>query len=420
MKKCSLLLLAAIVMISGCDKIEQSGSLYSRAKGEKVVFGSLNPHADLQTKASYTGDMTGNVERINWEIGDVIAIFCSQIDNNDPFKYKVNAFTSSGSVSTATLSPVYPARVMEWGDNGTYTFFASSLGLSETLIDQTGTARFTLPSVQTGTRDTDNGDIIYKVNPNYMLMTAKTVVEKTSPDPAEAVNLSFLFLPTALEISLSGSSEGTAADAGVTIKEIELSSSSDGACLSGTFDADISSQNSSSSPVVFPTITSVPVVANPSVKMSFGGESGETVPAGKKLTFTYMMCPSADLTKLTLKITILDDGIPTIKKAALSDHGTHITLSKHKKTRLIGVMVPAGIQWTLITDPSIDYWNGGPAVDVPVSPETEIGFSTFITPWINDSETGVSLEREQENGFGTSFNPWTDGSSTGVTLEQNS
>ena len=139
------IVLGGIILLAGCQKdgtTSKAGSLVKFTAG-------LKPAA---TRTSYSGEVTNNFERINWEEGDEIVIWSDKaVDRNNTSanyaSYAISSPQASGVKSTASLNSLTDGNGLIWVDGEeTYKFWGSSPAISGTPV--AGKASFTIPAAQ--------------------------------------------------------------------------------------------------------------------------------------------------------------------------------------------------------------------------------------------------------------------------------
>ena len=343
-----LLASSAILLLVSCGRIDSFEGLYSRAKGEEIVFGVSSNGGGVFTKSVYSGEEIAqdskNYERIDWVEGEELSLACAQVSDIKTFKYEVVSVESSGIQSKAGITHDAGDEGLRWGDDGDYYFYAQSP--ASTTLMTSGHAQFVLPKNQTGAGSWNSGNTKYTVapNPDYMHMTSYSVVTKNGSTPAPPVDLPFSMLPTVIEFTLSG-------EADMAVKNIGLISSQ---YLTGRSEVDIASQaKSTESPKPeFPecTITSsTPEFKEAWLSMTSDGSPVE-IEKGQSLTGTLFMNPN-DITQLSFCITTKDDDAETyttFKTSLKYKDGDWLKFEAHKKYRIKGVIVPENVLWEII------------------------------------------------------------------------
>lgn len=355
-----LVVLSAVMLSASCDRMDSFEGLYSRAKGEEIVFGVSNSNGGVFTKSEYSGEEieqdSKNYERIDWVEGEELSLACAQVSDIKTFSYEVASVETDGTFSYAGITHDASDEGLRWGDDGDYYFYAQSPE-SDNLLTS-GHTHFIIPKDQTGTGSWDNGNTKYTVaaNPDYMHMTSYSVVTKNGSTPAPPVDLPFTMLPTVIEFTLSG-------EAGMAVKNIGLVSTQ---YLTGRSEVNIASQaKSTQSPKPeYPecTITS----STPEFKeawlstMTTGGSPVE-IAEGKSLTGTIFLNP-CNISNLSFCITIKDDDAETyttFKTSLKYASGEWLKFDAHKKYRIKGVVIPEAIEWDVEGTIFVTAWTNG-------------------------------------------------------------
>ena len=380
---------AALILMS-CGRIDSFEGLYSRAKGEEIVFGVSSSNGAVFTKSTYSGEEIPSggksLERIDWVEGEKLSLACAKVENIKTFSYKVASVETDGTFSYAGITHDASDEGLRWGDDGDYYFYAQSP--ESTNLTVYGTTIFNLPKDQTGTGSWNSGNTKYTVaaNPDYMHMTSYSVVTKNGSAPAPPVDLPFTMLPTVIEFTLSG-------EAGMTVKNIGLVSTQ---YLTGESHVDIASQaRSTESPKPeYPecTITS----STPEFKEAWlSTMTAEGFPVeiaeGKSLTGTIFLNP-CDISHLSFCITTKDgdaDTYTTRKTSMKYVSGDWLKFDAHKKYRIKGVIVPDGVEWIINYDPTVQSWDKD---DESINPLPEVGEKPFVTSWDSGMDENLDMQ----------------------------
>jgi hypothetical protein len=330
-KKALLLMVAALALATGCQKIRS---------GANVTFRVTSGEA--ATRTAYSGiDGDGNpvgagstYERIDWSDGDWIGIYCAQATRlyGNPSllaDYSILSHEAkSNTVSSAEIGPAGDPNGLQWG-SGEHKFYAvypspNSPQFTDTekekvSLDGSSFKGFT-PAAQTLTQK--GSTAVWLPQMQYAWMFARTVVSQ----PQTAVNLSFEPEFTAIEFSI-----GTGDNTRVDLSSFTLSTTASGYALAGEFTI----------PVETATTESTFTWANTSqsVTIDFTGLPGGklTVQQGTPFVFTVLLLPRE---VKNLWITFTGDQIGTRKLAISDGSGNTLVFQGRHKYRLYGFSFP--------------------------------------------------------------------------------
>lgn len=356
-------LLSAVTLLSlgSCEK----KATYHFRGGDEVRFTIGSNSAE--TKAAYSGqtNAAGDIERIDWQEGDTIRIYCEAVSEPSE-KYTDYVVTeveeSTDEISTATIQGTGKVG-LRWNETPEveHTFYAvypspDASGVAESIEKNVVTAN--LPAVQGGKL---KGNVVEPDMKN-MLMTAKSKLYTTSVDipEGEDVFLSFTPLTTAIEFTVTN---GTAAD--MSLKSVELSSASK--ALNGAFTVDMDVTGIAAGSTTKPADESLTVTYKHSypaasadatadasadarrVSIDLASASGdasavEVAPNGT-LTFTFFVIPTSDLEDLTFKFVKSDDSSLSMRLGYTD--GSGLFFPKHAKSKVKGLVLPDKVQWTI-------------------------------------------------------------------------
>lgn len=364
--KTTLLLLAGILLLAGCQKEGRLGN----DKGLIRFSAASAP----ETKTAYSGVLdNANYERIDWKLNDVIRIWSPDAydryhENGENEKhyadYKVSkvlnpegrlskaeivnsdiTFDSNGNqVGVPNPSAVDNVNGLVWGDAGTYRFYAS----------YPVTANGTMGTI-TGSIDADQGAGDPEVNmPRYGYLTAATKVTTSSTitqiNQDKFVTLEFEPAFTAFELSFESQ------DGPLKVTQVEISSTSTD--LSGSFAVKYT-ENASGATTPFTKAFQFDQSGSGRVYAKLG-TSGVEVSPGHPQTITLFALPK-DQTDLTLTFTVIADNVEDTRSLKLSyakdftdeagvSHtaGESVGFAACKKHRLINIKMPNKIWRTIL------------------------------------------------------------------------
>lgn len=150
----------ALMAIVGCTSLPRVG--------EPIQISPYVSQED-ETRVSYSGEWSGNLERINWEIGDIIRISQEYNGAVTEALYRIKSFTNSGYRSQAQVEPVNDP-LMYLGE-GTYVYRGYYPGTAEHLNQDVYT--FSVSATQTSDVKND----LFMVVANYSLNNEKVKLE---------------------------------------------------------------------------------------------------------------------------------------------------------------------------------------------------------------------------------------------------
>ena len=364
--KTTLLLLAGILLLAGCQKEGRLGN----DKGLIRFSAASAP----ETKTAYSGVLdNANYERIDWKLNDVIRIWSPDAydryhENGENEKhyadYKVSkvlnpegrlskaeivnsdiTFDSNGNqVGVPNPSAVDNVNGLVWGDAGTYRFYAS----------YPVTANGTMGTI-TGSIDADQGAGDPEVNmPRYGYLTAATKVTTSSTitqiNQDKFVTLEFEPAFTAFELSFESQ------DGPLKVTQVEISSTSTD--LSGSFAVKYT-ENASGATTPFTKAFQFDQSGSGRVYAKLG-TSGVEVSPGHPQTITLFALPK-DQTDLTLTFTVIADNVEDTRSLKLTyaqnftddagvahTKGEYINFTACKKHRIVNIKMPNKIWRTIL------------------------------------------------------------------------
>lgn len=382
-----ILLLFAVLLLS-CSKDSDHKTIRFRA------LTSGHP----TTRTSFTGATAteGGVtrERVQWEVGDLIHIYCPQAcllddENVHSSDYAVSEASASGSESIATIVPYAADNALQWG-SGDHLFYAVSpspatAGMADNMSigpgEETGGVRVCcfIPATQDLTWDDAGGNWVGSPDMHYAYLYASA----TCP-LASSVNLLFCPMYTAFEIQVDNSDYQD-----IHLESFSLSTAADR--VAGWFGID--------------GVAGAETVSSASEEQVISIAIGKEVPKSSSLTFTFFALPQT-LDQLTLSFTGTE--IHT-RSLALKDADGFLQFAPGKKYKLSGLSFPEisdisaggeGISWTgglsvtdLATGESLD-WTGGSGPVSSGGQDVSWGNSAL------DGATGETVSWDAHSQFG--------------------
>ena len=377
--KSILALALAVIAVSSCQE-KMKGFGFS--KGEAVKFSVGTAGSSTDTKATYAGNTTtlGEKERIDWEEGDLIRIYCAQASEPETQSadYKVtDDITPSGALSKAHIECAGGVG-LRWG-TGDHYFYAvypspASGGIATEITGKDVAA--TLASEQ-GYKDASSAEGSWTVTPDlkWMLMTAKSGPYKEEdgiPSGKENVFLDFHPLTTAVKFTVTNGTTSA-----MPIKKVMLISKA--SKISGTFSVDLDASPSADG--YLPT-GGTPAGTEVSIDLSAKSIS---LAAGKSLTFTFFLAPTQDIDDLTFRF--YKDGTNYMQTRLGYTDGSGVNFPRCKKTTVKGIMLPEGVQWTVKygsleqSTLAVSKWNKGIDEELALKPkESDMNFIDLGLP----------------------------------------
>ena len=351
-----LLLAAGILSLAGCQKT----GITSTVSGDNTIrFGASSVAG---TKTAYSGEnasgtavQSGQVERIDWAVDDVLRIYSDNaahryLTSQHFADYKVTSVTPDGRNSNAEIAPATEYNGMKnglvWGDQpGSYTFWG--------VYPSTNCPDGASGTFKLYIKDKQDGDAANVKTYGFLTATAAATIEendfdanrivKTKKNGGTKKDVTLAFEPafTAFEIEL------VSKDAAITINSFTLSSESKS--LAGDFT------------VSYNGTTRTCADANaPAVKAITVEDLGEIAPAtadvaAKTVKFTIFAQPQT-FNDLKISLAINVSGSAQTRSLKLTKDGEGVEFPACKKHRLKGVALPSEL-WNIYYAPfSVDEW----------------------------------------------------------------
>ena len=375
----ALSLLAGMALMStACEPISGGG------EGKTVTF-TASSKGHVGTKAAYSGAITNNYERINWEEGDILRVYSPQLKSrplspgDDPEDYDnfsdyvVKSASNSGSVSTATVENRY-GNGLYWPDNFTGTADFYAIYPATACRGDFWVFPVTVPATQTLEW---NGNTAQPKSDIFMLART-TGVSKNS-----RVDLDFVPVLTAFEIHLKCDQEVTDVKnlTGLSLQSADSPTETGnpgavaGTCLFNLQNGNVSFESPTSSVSVDLT--------------------GKTISKDQEIVFTLFALPH-NLTNMSLSVSYLD-GTETVTRTFALDYsnGTPVTFVSGKKYIMKGIAMKD--VWTFSVDLGLE------VVDWMVGGTNTIDYSDAVTTTafnFSSSEyqnVGVTIDNENWN-----------------------
>ena len=396
---------AVTLLFAGCVR-----ETMDTQAGQPVRFGA---HAEpsVITRASYSGVVTpSNVERIDWEDGDMVRIMSDEVTTSPKGKcydYDLIPSTGAGGAGYASAEPHGDARGFVRG-RGARTYWAcypspSSTspgiqGVLDMFIDN-GSAVVTavIPANQSAHGAKQGADGYYYANMDLAYMVAASPIS----DGAE-VTLPFTSIVTTFYVTLLNTTGATA-----TLKKVSLSSES--GPLNGKYRArldnvtapgagrncDVSYTFLSGSSYA----SSLPrTESNSTVYAKFDGLE---IPPGSSVTVALFTIPHGDVTGLTLSVTT-DETETVHLPLKYADGGHFISFARERKHNISNAQMPAVTYEISVMDASaatgigrLEYDRSGAARSFSVVSTKTVGGVPYAAPWkaqVKVADTGVDAD----------------------------
>lgn len=344
-------LVSTAILLAGCQENELVKPKETWHKGDNVEFrarAGYENNGGSDTRTVYTGEtyeFDGKTyERVDWEEGDQIRIFCKEAQNPaegvNYSDYKIVRHENATGKDYGYLERVNANGSLQWGDPSKehtfYAFYPSPAQNSQ--LEMSGDkVKGVVPMEQTPLEitSTNDKDFVAKPNMNYAFMTAKAVMK---PGSGNEVNLSFKSMVTALELELQGPDQQT-----VELTDIRISSDTEN--LTGSFTCDLDKVATDGYPDC--TILSTTVdrhTVNVSLVDKKTGNPFRLI-GGQTLKVTVFLLPLDDYKVLKISLQTAKG----IKSHDLKDNsGSPMVIKSHLKNLVQNIQVPSSFsanQW---------------------------------------------------------------------------
>lgn len=379
-------MMAICVALAGCEREWNHDGF-----GEPVRFSAMTRSSNI-TKTVYSGDKytSENLERIDWENGDLIRIISNEVSapSGKYADYTITLKENSDQYSYASAAPSGSDHGLIWGD-GVHTFYSmypapSATGAQSGLdlsIDGSGngvvTASLPVDQSFTTTRSSRNEDYYGDMLLDYMTACAQAA-------SGNDVTLSFTPIVTTFYVTVINTTGST-----MTLKKVALSS--EASALSATYKTTITSSGSRSylfeeggSWVSTPTRTA----SNSTIYAAFS--SGISMAAGTSVTVALFAIPK-DITQLTLSVTADETGTVSLP---IKYSGSWLSFTGGNKHNLNNVEVPP-VSYAITVDKTyLSYDETGVVTSdlaYTVTSTKTIGGVSYAAPWkaqVKVSDTG--------------------------------
>ena len=338
--------------------------------GDEILFGARagfeNGNPD-DTRTVYSGETykVGGVtfERIDWvdkgdgvELYDQIEIASPDASNGPTAHYDVYHSAAADAENDFAYLVKKDDAALQWKNDDEHTFYAMypssrMFGESTTVaqgvsIDKDGIMHATIPLNQPGVASDPKNDGNYVVAPDmrYAYMAAKTTATRMSQTTTEGeepkqqgINLTFVPVVTAVQVEFTLAATASGGSKAQEIKITDLQIEGEG--IVGDYTANLKDWDPKNSS--YPACS---VDGTPTNQITIPLKEAVTLKAGKKLTFTVFMMPTANLESLKVKFT--STGVFQARTLKKTTNGTFI--KPYCKNLINGVDLPAsGIKYDL-------------------------------------------------------------------------
>lgn len=343
-------LVSTAILLAGCQENDIVKPKETWHKGDNVEFrarAGYENNGGNDTRTVYTGETYEfggkKYERVDWEEGDQIRIFCKEAHNPaegvNYSDYKIVRHENAAGKDYGYLERVNSNGSLQWGDPSKehtfYAFYPSPAQNSQ--LEMSGDkAKVVVPMQQTplGITSTNDKDFVAKPNMNYAFMTAKAVMK---PGSGNEVNLSFKSMVTALELELQGPDQQT-----VELTDIRISCDTEN--LTGPFTCDLEKVADDG----YPDCTILPTTdKRNTVNVSLMDKDGNPFrfSGGKTLKVTVFLLPLNHYEDLKISLQTAKG----IKSHDLKDkNGSPMIIKSHLKNLVQNIQVPSNFtanQW---------------------------------------------------------------------------
>ena len=406
-KSINIIASALLLITAGCQK---GISLYT--PGGDIRFTAISSN-EAQTKAAYSGELTSNIERIDWKSGDLIRICCAQASEPSD-KHYADYKTTAGTAGTGSDAHYSEATIsldsehfntgLRWSENATaidHKFYAvypspDATNAVTKSISTTGDVTGQIPSTQSYTLSSDLLEAEPVLVKTMMMVAEKTTVstyDKEKSYSQDEVFLDFYPLTTALRFTIKND---TGAD--LSIKELYITSASHP--LSGPFSLNIGTKGTGEY-ANYAACTYTGTLANDK-KVTLGpfpasGTGAVTLDEDKTFTFTFMVNPCDEIDDLVFHIVSYETGgecydrsTKIIDANSTATPKASVKFKKHHKAYINGLLIPAGVIWRVSYSPSVAPWGTG--VSDPTNLDLPSAENGSISPWSSGGETPLPLK----------------------------
>ncbi len=428
------------ITLTGCHK-EQFEHEYG---GRAVAFRSSSYWQNsLTTRTAYSGEVTSNVERIDWVNGDKIRIWSDKAatkEGDHDVDYAVSSYKTGDNKqkSEAQITSTDAANGLLWDDaGGTHAFYC--LYPSPALFTGTGakegglnfssnstassTVNMTLPRNQSFQAPAA-GDTLLKPDMDYAYMYAATAAAQTPT----GVKLVFKPMFTAFQFTVDSGEQPS-----LTLTSFVLESA--GKQISGSCTATVTASDGKA---VFGGFTASPSAEQKRINVDFSGFTGGglTIKKDTAITFTVFALPQEKYDDLSVTFTTNSGDKKTL---ALKYNDDGVIFEACHKYNIKGIGVPGEWVYEVSTiDPiELSYLgtlsnqaaeNANPTTSLPnpasYTPQTlKSGFVSYRYKYLPESEGSSTYTRQQKQKvsykiqFSRDGSTWSDNAGFGGTMD---
>lgn len=336
--------MAALVLLSGCDKMGGAGSAI-KFRAVTVYDEDGTKAGDPATKTAYSGVVTGGTERIDWVAGDKIRIKSDKAQTKtgslNYADYTLGTITASGSISSSKATADGDNGLI-W-DTGTHDFWAAYPSTA-TVGDHTITSN--IPATQTLTYKTkSNNTLIYAPDMSKALMVAGL-----QTTPVDGINLDFYPAYTAFDFTVLGNT--TIVVDGFTM---ETTTSLEATKNVLTGDATASFNTGAGMACTY----SATGTTGQSISTSFSPTAA--ISTTTSINFKLFAVP-CNIKGVTIKFHITSPSTKWLSLRLKYNEGDWLEFDACKKYNISGLLEP-GAEWTITMDgPRVEQWTIVPEV----------------------------------------------------------
>lgn len=400
-------LLAVATAILSCSEEDR----FHFTSGTPVQFSVGAGGSAAETKTVYADSHASGLQNINWEVGDMVRIYCGAVSEPESkyADYRVEEVEPSNNVKAHIQVCSADGIGLRWGSQDeTHDFYAvypspMTEGKNEDVF-----ATVSEKTKLTGHIPADQSPLSVSTSAPYTAvpnLTSQYMIAKRSIDAgtqsisSDEVFLKFKPLTTAIQFTVQNNTAKDGDDGTMYISAVSVVS--DATRINGGFTTDLAADGwtaedteSSSYPACTATTESEVTDADKENKVNF------TTPLELKksetLTFTVFLLPAQDISDLSFKIYRQDKSggnknwLST--KLAYNDADkTGVTFPCHKISYISGILLPDGARWQVKYDDSdVISWGEEPGHGEPA---TDVKPEVFVTKWNSGVEEDMPLDK---------------------------
>jgi len=379
-----IILAAAAITAAGCTKFNQPQQ-YSREYGKPIVFGSAENNGS-NTRAAYSGTITGGYERIDWTYGDTIRIYCAQASaESGPYKdYYITSGTIKGNNASSRAGIQCASTIsLQWGEAGLHKFTslypAPGHGVDGCSVKE-DSVTCVIPVVQTNGEITCNsGNFTAAADKKYIYLAGYASANGGEDVEKDPVQIAYDPAFTAFEFTLTN---GFTSDERMIVDSVGIKTSGTD-FLAGKYAVGVVGIDTLSGVLTSSKINMYESTGAREVKMKFS--SPVSVAKDSSVTFTLFVQPSSDVDSITFWFK--DTGNCRRSFAfRYSADSSWVSFAALHKAKIKGLIAPESAGWTINMIPLVSAWSSD-AKDIDADLSTA---TSFITPTVTDWEDGES------------------------------